>query len=54
MPGGALVPVPPLVCAFYGQACSPSICCCGGTSCVNMNDLPRTDVDAACVCFSPE
>lgn len=41
------------LCAFYGQACSLAVPCCGST-CTNGlgNDCTATDTD--CICFSPE
>jgi hypothetical protein len=67
--GGAVVPdaevpepdasipapdAPPPVCAYYGQACSPTIPCCGGISCVNQDFGDCTATDVGCVCFTPE
>ena len=55
-PDGA-VPGPdsaPPICAYFGQACTSSIPCCDGTTCMNglFSDCTATDTD--CVCFAVE
>jgi hypothetical protein len=55
-PDGA-VPEPdtaPPICAYFGQACSISVPCCGGTSCVNSAFYDCTATDTDCVCFAGE
>jgi hypothetical protein len=59
--GGAVEPdagppdvPPPPVCAYFGQACSPSVICCSGMSCVNNSFFACSAADASCFCFTSE
>lgn len=47
-------PDAPLVCAFYGQACSTSVPCCGDTLCRAAGGVLCSEADTDCLCFSPE
>jgi hypothetical protein len=52
----AVIPdtAPPPVCAYFGQACSVDIPCCGGTSCVSSTFYDCTAADTDCVCWIGE
>jgi hypothetical protein len=54
--GGATEPdaPPPPVCAYFGQACSPTVICCSGMTCVNSSFFACTAADSSCFCFSGE
>jgi hypothetical protein len=43
--------VPP-VCAFWGQACSPEVPCCGVVPCQTTSGYPCTAAGLDCVCYS--
>jgi hypothetical protein len=44
----------PPICAYFGQACSVDLPCCGGTTCVNGAFADCTATDADCICFAGE
>ena len=50
---GTPIETPPL-CAYYGQTCSTTVPCCGGTSCVNRSFADCTSTDTDCVCWAGE
>ena len=45
---------PPPICGYFGQACSPSVSCCSGLSCVNNSFFACTVGDPSCFCFTGE